>query len=44
MKNYTTTQHLSFYAIIKAFGNAVRNFFQNGSNKDFERLKNFISS
>jgi hypothetical protein len=44
MKSYTTTQQLSFFAMLKLFGNAVKNFFQNGSNKDFERLKNFISS
>ena len=39
MKNYTTTPHVSLYAILKIFGNAVKNFFQNGNNKDFERLK-----
>lgn len=45
MKNYTTTaQHFSVTAIFKLLGNAVKNFFESGSNKDFKRLKNFISS
>jgi hypothetical protein len=44
MKNYTTTQHLSFFAMLKLFGNAIKNFFTTGSNRDFERLKNYLSS
>ncbi|MBK8519393.1 MAG: hypothetical protein WAT20_09865 [Ferruginibacter sp.] len=45
MKNYTTTtQHFSIPGIFKALGNALKNFFETGSNKDFKRLKDFISS
>lgn len=44
MKNYTTSQHFSFITIFKILGNAVKNFFESGSNRDFKRLKDFISS
>jgi hypothetical protein len=44
MKNYTTAQQFSVTAIFKALGNALKNFFESGSNRDFKRLKNFISS
>jgi len=45
MKNYTTTtQHFSVTALFKALGNALKNFFESGSNRDFKRLKDFISS
>jgi hypothetical protein len=45
MKNYTTTEpHFSVTAIFKLLGNALKNFFESGSNKDFKRLKDFISS
>jgi hypothetical protein len=43
MKNYTT-QQLTATSILKIFGNAIKNFFTTGSNRDFERLKNYLSS
>ena len=45
MKNYTTTApHFSVTGLFKALGNALKNFFESGSNKNFKRLKDFISS
>jgi hypothetical protein len=45
MKNTNhTAQHFSLHVILRAFGNAIKDFFTSGSNRDFERLKNFISS
>jgi hypothetical protein len=45
MKNYTTTtQQFSVTGLFKALGNALKNLFESGSNKDFKRLKDFISS
>jgi hypothetical protein len=44
MKNYTTEQHFSVVTLFKALGNALKNFFESGSNRDFKRLKDFISS
>ena len=46
MKNYTTTteQQFSVAGIFKVLGNALKNLFESGSNKDFKRLKDFISS
>jgi hypothetical protein len=45
MKNYTTTaQHFSVSGIFKALGNVLKNLFESGSNRDFKRLKDFISS
>jgi hypothetical protein len=44
MKNDTTTQQFSANAFLKFLGNAIKNFFQSGNNRDFKRLKDFISS
>jgi hypothetical protein len=44
MKNNTATQQFSVNAILKFLGNAFKNFFQSGNNRDFKRLKDFISS
>jgi plasmid replication initiation protein len=44
MKNYTTTQQFSANTILKFLGNALKNFFQTGDNREFKRLKDFISS
>lgn len=44
MKNNTTAQSFSLLAILKFIGNAIKGFFQSGDNRDFKRLKDFISS
>jgi hypothetical protein len=44
MKNYTTTQQFSAFALLKFLGNALKSLFQSGNNRDFKRLKDFISS
>jgi len=44
MKNDTTTQQFPANAFFKFLGNALRNFFISGNNRDFKRLKDFISS
>ena len=45
MKNYTTTaQQFSVTGSFKALEKEKKNLFESGSNKDFKRLKDFISS
>jgi hypothetical protein len=44
MKNNTTNQQYAVDAILKFLANAFKSLFQSGSNRDFKRLKDFISS
>lgn len=44
MKTNTATEHFSVTAILKFLGSAFKNFFQSRDNRDFKRLKDFISS
>lgn len=36
--------NLSLNSVLKALGNALHNLFYSSSNRDFQRLKNFIAS
>jgi hypothetical protein len=42
--NISTTKHYSFSGIFKALGNALKKLFESGNNRDFKRLKDYISS
>ena len=44
MKNNTPTQGISLSAVLKFLGQALKNFFQSSTNREFKRLKDFISS
>jgi len=44
MKNHTTAQPFAVQAVLKFLGNALKSLFQSTHNRDFKRLKDFISS
>jgi hypothetical protein len=44
MKNNTKAQQFSVHVLLKFLGNALKKLFQNGNNRDFKRLKDYISS
>ncbi|MFM6924831.1 MAG: hypothetical protein ACKOU7_04965 [Ferruginibacter sp.] len=44
MKNHANTQQFAVNAFLKFLGNALKSLFQSGDNRDFKRLKDFISS
>jgi hypothetical protein len=44
MKNNTKAQQFSVQMLLKFLGNALKSLFQNSHNRDFKRLKDYISS
>jgi hypothetical protein len=44
MKNNTPTQSISLSAVLKFLGQALKSIFQSSTNREFKRLKDFISS
>jgi len=44
MKNDITTQGLTLNAVLKFWKNVFRSVFESGNNRDFKRLKDYISS
>jgi hypothetical protein len=44
MKNYTTTQSITFNAVLKFLGDAFKSLFESSNNREFKRLKDFIAS
>jgi hypothetical protein len=44
MKNHATTQPFAVGTFFKFLGNALKSLFQSANNRDFKRLKDFISS
>ncbi|MEP7236413.1 MAG: hypothetical protein ABI685_01050 [Ferruginibacter sp.] len=44
MKNYTTTHNSLVFALLKFFSRALKSVFESTDNREFKRLKDFISS
>ena len=44
MKNYTTTQPTTLNAVLRFFGQAFKSLFESNHNREFKRLKDFITS
>jgi hypothetical protein len=44
MKNIQSSQPTAFSALLKSLGTVINSFFQSGSNREFRRLKDFITS
>ena len=44
MKNNTTTQSHGINALLKFFGQVFKSLFESTGNREFKRLKDFISS
>ncbi|WP_462241636.1 hypothetical protein [Ferruginibacter sp.] len=44
MKKIQTSQPSAFAVLLKSLGTVINSFFQSGSNREFRRLKDFITS
>jgi len=44
MKNHTSTQSSALNAVLKFFGQAFKSLFESSHNREFKRLKDFITS
>lgn len=44
MKKNTPTLGFTMYDVLKFVGEAIKTLFQSNDNRDFKRLKNYLSS